>query len=76
MATKDISLNDIAQLISALDRRFEPITRDIKEIRLDLTRLNHLYEQIFGRVLGIENDIEEIYDRLVILEEKTPNLIK
>ncbi len=48
----------------------QTIQFEINEIRLDQIRTNNQYRQIEGRMAGIENNIKEIYDRLVTFEER------
>ncbi len=85
MAKKDTSLDDIATAISDLathmdvrfdqvDQRFEAIETDLTGIRKEQREMRELLGQIDSRILGIESDIKEIYDRIVALEAKNSSI--
>lgn len=66
----DTRLDQMDARFQRIEARLDDMQRDISGIRVEQTKLNKLYEQLHDRVLGIENDIKEIYDRLVMLEGK------
>jgi predicted nucleic acid-binding Zn-ribbon protein len=85
MAKNDTDLNDIAVAISDLathiDERFEQVDRRFVSIESELHHIQqkqremHLQlEGIDSKVLGLENDIKEVYDRIVVLEKRLPHI--
>lgn len=59
-----------------IDRRFDTIDLEIRKIHTEQTEMKAWMERIDGRILGIESDIKEIYDRIVALEKKSPELTR
>lgn len=57
-----------------IDSHFKSIDHQLYEIRHEQRVMREWLERVESRVIGIESDIKEIYDRLVILEEKYPNV--
>ena len=82
IAISDLSTN-INERFDAVDKRMGSMEDRIS--KLEDTTNNILHEQrqikewmerLDSRVMGVESDIKEIYDRLVALEKKAPNLTK
>lgn len=73
----DKRFNQIDKRFAQIDKRFDhndirldDLKRDTDGIWLELAKLNKLYKQLSDRELAIENDVKEIYDRLVVIEAR------
>lgn len=84
-AKKTTDLDDIAIAISDLttfmgdqfehvNQRFSYIEGDIASIHKELCEMREWMVKIDNRLTGIESDIKEIYDRIVVLESKKTSL--
>lgn len=86
MKSKDnTSLEDIAGAINGLatqiderfskvDERFDSLESTVNDIQREQREVKEWMTRIENRLMGVESDIKEIYDRLVILEKKFPNI--
>ena len=54
----------------AMDARVDQLTLDVQSARSEQVGIRQLLESIDNRLMGVESDITEIYDRIVALEEK------
>ncbi len=61
-----------------VDARFEQIQHEVdgihgelRQMRTELTDIRGIVEAIDSRLMGVESDVREIYDRIVVLEKKT-----
>lgn len=70
----DSKFEQIDSRFNQIDRRFDAIDAEIRKIHTEQTEMKAWMERIDGRIMGIESDIKEIYDRIVVLEKKAPEL--
>lgn len=64
------------QRLDGIDRRLDGIDLEIRKIHTEQVEMREWMERIDNHLLGVESDIKEIYDRIVALEKKAPNLTK
>jgi septal ring factor EnvC (AmiA/AmiB activator) len=76
----DARFNQVDQRFNQVDQHFEQVDAELIAIRTDQREIRELLGEIDSRILGIESDIKEIYDRIVALEKKgstlTPREVK
>lgn len=59
-----------------VDHRFDAIDSELHGVRHEQREMRVWLESIENHILGIESDIKEIYDQIVILEQKAPYLTR
>lgn len=70
----DAGFERVDRRFEAVDQRFESIESELREIRQEQREMREWLQRIDNHVLGIESDIKDIYDRIVVLEQKAPQL--
>lgn len=70
----DARFEQVDARFDKMDRRFDGIDLEIRKIHAEQTEMRQWMEHIDNRLMGVESDIKEIYDRIVALEKKAPNL--
>ena len=72
----DKHFEQVDERFEQVDKRFDSMEKDIRDILAEQRKLREWIESIDNRVMGIESDIKEIYDRIVTLENKSARLTK
>lgn len=70
----DQGFEKIDQRFEQVDKKFVEIESSISGIHREISEMREWMIKIDNRLTGIESDIEEIYDRIVILEAKGQTL--
>jgi archaellum component FlaC len=58
----------------AMDKRFDSLEDRVANLEKGQRELRHWVERIDGRLQGVESDVKEIYDRLLVIEKRLPNI--
>lgn len=72
----DDRFEQVDRRFEQVDHRFEAIESELHGIRQEQREMSEWLERIDNRILGIETDIKEIYDRIIALEKKAPHLTR
>ena len=70
----DQRFEQVDQRFEQMDQRFDAIDRELYKIHKEQRETREWLEKIDNRLTGVESDIKEIYDRIVVLEKKAPQL--
>lgn len=68
----DARFTKVDERFISIEVQFKDLKYELYDIQHQLRETNALSVQMYSRVLGIESDIKEIYDRLVYLEQVRP----
>ena len=66
----DARFNQVDEHFKQVDSRLSAIEIDVQDIRNEQRSMRQWLENIDNSVLGINSDIKEIYDRLLLLEKR------
>lgn len=66
----------VDQRFEQMDSRLGSVEHRLDDIQLEQRSMREWLERIDNRLLGVESDIKEVYDRLVVLEKRAPHLTK
>ncbi len=72
----DVRFEQVNKRLDNHDQQFSSINTELYAIRKEQREMKEWLERIDSRILGIESDIKEIYDRIVALEQKGPYLTR
>lgn len=70
----DERFDQVNNRFDKMDDRFERVESDIRAIRREQTEMREWMERIDSRLMGVESDIKEIYDKIVAIDNKFPNV--
>ena len=57
-----------------VEGRLDSIEAEVRNISREQREMREWMDRIDNRLMGVESDIKEIYDRLLALEKKFPNV--
>lgn len=72
----DARFEQIDARFEQIDRRLDGLDLEIRKIHTEQTEMRAWMERIENRLMGVESDVKEIYDRIVALEKKAPDLTR
>ncbi len=70
----DQRFDHVNQRFDHVDRRFDHVEGRLDNLEKGQREMRDWLERIDSRLSGVESDIKEIYDRIVVLEKRFPDL--